>query len=268
MKSAPFTLSAPVNLEEAIASFREGGMYSKFIAGSQSLGPMLNLRLSQPDNLISLRNLPDLREVTDVGDSIFIGAGITHAEIEDKKILDPSRGLMASVAANIAYRAVRNFGTIGGSLAHADPASDWVNLMQLLDAKFLIVGSYGEREVTSNDFMQAAFTTCLKEDEILLGVKIRKLSVKAKFAYFKFCRKVGEFAEAIGAVLVDPELGIKRAIIGATAGTPFLIKNIDAVINGQTGAMNEALLEAGCNDDYEYQMHKTALERALTQAKL
>ncbi len=73
MKSAPFTLSTPVNLEEALASFREGGMYYKLIAGSQSLGPMLNLRLSQPDNLISLRHLPDLREVTDVGDSIFIG---------------------------------------------------------------------------------------------------------------------------------------------------------------------------------------------------
>ena len=268
MKSAPFTLSTPVNLEEALASFREGGMYYKLIAGSQSLGPMLNLRLSQPDNLISLRNLPDLREVTDVGDSIFIGAAITHAEIEDKKILDPSRGLMASVAANIAYRAVRNFGTIGGSLAHADPASDWVNLMQLLDAKFLIVGPNGKREVTSNDFMQAAFTTCLKEDEILLGVKIRKLSGKAKFAYFKFCRKVGEFAEAIGGVVIDPELGIKRAIIGATAGTPFLIKNIDAVLGGHADAINQALIEAGCSDEYEYQMHKTALERALLQAKL
>jgi carbon-monoxide dehydrogenase medium subunit len=116
--------------------------------------------------------------------------------------------------------------------------------------------------------MQAAFTTCLKEDEILLGVKIRKLSGKAKFAYFKFCRKVGEFAEAIGGVVIDPELGLKRAIIGATAGTPFLIKNIDALISGQTGAMNEALIEAGCSDDYEYQVHKTALERALIQAML
>jgi len=268
MKSAPFTLSTPVNLEEAITSFKEGKVYSKLIAGSQSLGPMLNLRLSQPDNLISLRNLPELREVTDVGDGIFIGAGITHAEIEDKKILDPSSGLMASVAANIAYRAVRNFGTIGGSLAHADPAADWVNLMQLLDAKFVIVGPNGKREVASNDFMQAAFTTCIKEDEILLGVKIRKLSGKAKFAYFKFCRKVGEFAEAIGAVLLDSELGIKRAIIGATAGTPFLIKNIDAVMNGDSEAMNEALIEAGCHDEYEYQMHKTALERALIKVAL
>jgi carbon-monoxide dehydrogenase medium subunit len=268
MKSAPFNLIIPTNLNEALTSFKENKSYCKLIAGSQSIGPMLNLRLTQPDHLISLRNLPDLREVTDVGDSIFIGAGITHAEIEDKKILDPSRGLMASVAANIAYRAVRNFGTIGGSLAHADPASDWVNLMQLLDAKFLIVGPNGKREVASNDFMQAAFTTCLKEDEILLGVKIRKLSGKAKFAYFKFCRKVGEFAEAIGGVVIDPELDIKRAIIGATAGTPFLIKNIDAVLSGQTDAMNEALIEAGCNDDYEYQMHKTALERALIQATL
>ena len=104
MKSAPFTLSAPVNLEEAIASFREGGMYSKFIAGSQSLGPMLNLRLSQPDNLISLRNLSELREVADLVDSIFIGAGITHAEIEDVRAdldweprISPQTGILMTI---------------------------------------------------------------------------------------------------------------------------------------------------------------------------
>jgi carbon-monoxide dehydrogenase medium subunit len=129
MKSAPFKLLTPNHLSDALASFKGNKGYYKLIAGSQSIGPMLNLRLTQPEQLISLRGLSELREVTDMGDSIFIGAGITHAEIEDKKILDPSRGLMSSVAANIAYRAVRNFGTIGGSLAHADPAADWVNLM-------------------------------------------------------------------------------------------------------------------------------------------
>jgi carbon-monoxide dehydrogenase medium subunit len=130
------------------------------------------------------------------------------------------------------------------------------------------VGSSGKREVVSQDFMQSAFTTTLQEDEILQGVRIRKLSEKAKFAYFKFCRKVGEFAEAIGGVVIDPEFGIKRAIIGATAGTPYVIKNIEGVLGRDPNAIDQALIEAGCSDEYEYQMHKTALERALLQAKL
>ena len=266
MKSAPFVMHTPDTVEQAMSLLKSEG-YSKFIAGSQSIGPMLNLRLTQPEHLILLRNLSELREVNDEGSHIFIGAGITHAEIEDQKFLDPSRGLMSSVAKNIAYRAVRNFGTIGGSLAHADPASDWVNLMQLLDAQFVILGSNGRREVPSADFMQAAFTTALQENEILLGVKIKKLSDKAKFSYLKFCRKVGEFAEAIGAVVIDPELGISRAIIGATAGTPYLIKEIDAVLGGNSEAIHKALIEAGCHDEYEYQMHKTVLERALLEVK-
>lgn len=268
MKAAPFTLLTPASLDQAINILNKNPTFSKLMAGSQSIGPMLNLRLTQPENLILLRNLKELREVADCKESIFIGAGITHAEIEDKKILDPSRGLMASVAANIAYRAVRNFGTIGGSLAHADPASDWVNLMQLLDARFVIAGPKSKREVTSKQFMLAAFTTTLEDDEILLGVKIKKLSDGAKFGYFKFCRKVGEFAEAIGAVLIDSELGIRRAIIGATASTPFLVKNIDAVLKGDAEEIKQAVIQAGCTDEYEFQMHKIALERALLQAKL
>jgi CO/xanthine dehydrogenase FAD-binding subunit len=178
---------------------------------------MLNLRLAQPDSLVDLSGIASLVRASDLGSAVFIGAGVTHAAIEDGKVPDPTHGLLRRVASRIAYRAVRNRGTIGGSLAHADPAADWVNTMLLVDATYLIDGPASSREVASGDFMQAAFTTALGESDVLIGVRIAKYSPTARFGYFKFCRKVGEFAEAIGAVAIDPARGVRRAIIGALA---------------------------------------------------
>jgi carbon-monoxide dehydrogenase medium subunit len=236
------------------------------MAGGQSLGPMLNLRLAQPTAVIDLGAIDGLREARDEGDAVFLGAHVTHAVIEDARVADPSRGLMPSVASNIAYRAVRNRGTLGGSLAHADPAADWVTTMRLLDAVYLIEGPRGRREIASEDFMQAAFTTVLGADDLLLGVRIAKCSAAARFGYFKFCRKVGEFAEAIGAVLLDPARGVKRAVIGATASAPYLVQDIEGVLSGSSASIEREVRAAGCAEPYEFQMHAEALKRAVAQA--
>ena len=292
MKAAAFRYACPPSVAQVCALLAAGGGMAKPIAGGQSFGPMLNLRLAQPDSVVDLAALAALREVLDEGESIFIGAGVTHAAIEDGKIADPSGGLMPYVAANIAYRAVRNRGTLGGSLAHADPAADWVSTMLLLDAVYVIDGpsgtsgasaaNPGRREVGSGDFMQAAFTTALREDEILAGVRIRKCSGTfskngsqsgshgitrgTRFGYFKFCRKSGEFAEAIGAVLIDPARGVRRAVIGATASAPHLVRDVDAVLAGDAAAMVAEVRAAGCDEPYEFQMHLTALRRAVAMA--
>ncbi len=282
MKAAAFSYACPPSVAQVCALLAAGGGMAKPIAGGQSFGPMLNLRLAQPDSVVDLAALAALREVRDEGESIFIGAGVTHAAIEDGKIADPSGGLMPYVASNIAYRAVRNRGTIGGSLAHADPAADWVSTMLLLDAVYVIDGqdgsNPGRREMASGDFMQAAFTTALREDEILAGVRIRKCSENGyqsgsqaitrgmRFGYFKFCRKSGEFAEAIGAVLIDPARGVRRAVIGATASAPHLVRDVDAVLAGDAAVMAAEVRAAGCDEPYEFQMHLAALRRAVAMA--
>ena len=266
MKAAAFEYARPSDVAEACALLAKGEELAKPIAGGQSLGPMLNLRLAQPNGLIDLGAIDELRQTRDEGDAIFMGAQVTHAAIEDGRVADPSHGLMPSVAANIAYRAVRNRGTLGGSLAHADPAADWVTTMRVLDAVYLIEGPRGRREVGSGDFMEAAFTTALAHDDVLIGVRIPKCSASTKFGYYKFCRKVGEFAEAIAAVLLDPARGVRRAVIGATAGAPYLVQDIEGVLSGSLAAIEKEVRAAGCTEPYELQLHAAALKRAVAQA--
>jgi carbon-monoxide dehydrogenase medium subunit len=266
MKAAAFAYERPDTVARACDLLVSSAGLAQVMAGGQSLGPMLNLRLAQPDALIDISPLAALGEVRDEGDSIHLGAGITHAAIEDGLVPDPSRGLMPFVASNIAYRAVRNRGTLGGSLCYADPAADWVSAMRLLNAVYVIEGAAGRREVDSGDFMRAAYTTVLAKDELLAGVRIAKCSASAKFGYFKFCRKVGEFAEAIGAVLLDPVRGVRRAVIGATAGVPYLVQDIDGVLSGSGATIEAEVREAGCHEPYALQMHTVALRRAVVQA--
>jgi len=119
---------------------------------------------------------------------------------------------MPLVAANIAYRAVRNRGTTGRQSRPRRPRRRFGHHLRLLDATYVIEGPRGRREVASGDFMQAAFTTVLALGDLLVGVRIAKCSTSTKFGYYKFCRKVGEFAEAIGGVLLDPARGVRRAV--------------------------------------------------------
>ena len=126
--------------------------------------------------MIDVRGIDELHAVSDANGSVVLGSCITHAAIEDGKVPDVTRGLMREVAANIAYRAVRNRGTIGGSLCHADPAADWVSVLTLLSAVALIEGPGGRREVDLEHFVTGAFSTVLAENEILVALRIPKLS--------------------------------------------------------------------------------------------
>ncbi|MFM0036980.1 FAD binding domain-containing protein [Paraburkholderia strydomiana] len=264
MKAAIYDYAKPATCDSAVAIVSPTEGMAKFVAGGQSLGPMMNLRLAQPDMLVDLRGIAALRECRIEGDTTFFGACITHAEIEDRKWDDGTQGLMPYVARGIAYRAVRNRGTLGGSLAHADPAADWINTMVALDAELLVAGPNGSRSLAAGDWMSGAFTTALEPDEILTGVRVRRLSSAARWAYYKFNRKPGEFAEAIAIVVDDAPAGICRAVIGAIDGPPYLIANARALLDSADAVLldphlDAAGLEAG---SYEYQVHRVALERA------
>jgi carbon-monoxide dehydrogenase medium subunit len=254
MKAPAFDYARPRDVAEAVKLLSVEG--AKAAAGTQSLGPMLNLRVAHPTLLVDLRGIDELRFVSQHQDAVTIGACITHAEIEDGRVQDPTRGLMATVAANISYRAVRNRGTIGGSLAHADPAADWPTALTLLDAIAIIASPRGRREVPVERFVTGIFSTALEPDELLVAIRISKRSASARYGYWKFCRKAGEFAQAIGAALHDPERNETRAVIGAIDGPPHLMKTLEITEEG---------LRAVGNDAYSRQLHRIALKRAVTQ---
>jgi aerobic carbon-monoxide dehydrogenase medium subunit len=264
MKAATFDYAKPLACADAIRLVTPTDGMAKFVSGSQSLGPMMNLRLAQPEMLVDLRGIAALRECFADDETVTLGACVTHAEIEDRKVDDGSQGLMSHVARGIAYRAVRNRGTLGGSLAHADPAADWINTMRALDAEFLVAGPNGARVIESADWMLGAFTTTLEADEILTGVRYRRLSPTARWSYYKFNRKPGEFAEAIAVFIDDAQCGVCRAVIGAIDGPPLLIGNArDLIDNIDPSLADQHLAAAGLvHGSYEFQVHRVALERA------
>jgi carbon-monoxide dehydrogenase medium subunit len=241
MKPAAFDYLRAKDVSDAVKALASMPGDAKPLAGGQSLGPMLNLRLARPKLLVDLTRIESLREIQDQGDAWLIGAGVTHAELEDRPL--PGCAPLAAVARNIAYRAVRNRGTIGGSLAHADPAADWPLALCALGAKFIVVGRSGRREVPAGDFMKSAFATALADDELLEAVRVPKLGVQAAWGYYKFCRKTGEFPEASAALLLDPERRIARLYAGALDGSPKSLDPLARAVaqGGAQAATNDAV---------------------------
>ncbi|MBN3761517.1 FAD binding domain-containing protein [Burkholderia sp. Ac-20365] len=266
MKAATYDYAKPLACDEAIALIKPTDGMGKFVAGSQSLGPMMNLRLAQPEMLVDLRGIAALRKCSIEGDIVTLGACITHAEIEDGKIDTGTRGLMEYVARGIAYRAVRNRGTLGGSLAHADPAADWINTMCALDADFLVAGPGGARVIGNGEWMAGAFTTALEPEEVLTGVRFTRLSPTARWSYYKFNRKPGEFAEAIAVFIDDAARGVCRAVIGAIDSPPYAIDDAHALLRDAdpyTSCFDAHLEAAGIEaGSYEHEVHRVALVRA------
>ena len=270
MKPVAFDYERPRTLAEAVRLLSTNAD-AKILAGGQTLGPMLNLRLVQPALIIDVTRIAELTRVEEDGEAVTLGACVTHASIEDQKITDPSNGFLAEVAHGIAYRAVRTRGTIGGSLAHADPAADWLSCLMALGAEVLLTGARGKRRIGLAEFMRGALDTELEPDEIMDGVRIPKLSKKARAGFAKICRKSGEFADAIGAVLHDPERGVLRLVAGATQGRPIIIDPatcaIDMNFPPPLGPVRKKLEQSGLAADvYELNIHMAAIARALDKA--
>ena len=270
MKPVQFAYERPSDIPDALALGSRDDITVKYIAGGQSLGPMLNLRLVQPDLIVDLTAIAELKRFDADSNSITIGACVTHADIEDERVPDVTNGALASVARNIAYRAVRNRGTIGGSLTHADPAADWMSCLSALGATIITRGNNGTREIPIENFMIGVFETGLTHGEMVVGVRIPRLYPTARFGYFKACRKTGEFAHAIGAVLHDRDRGICRAVMGATGSRPILVSEAGALFEGgfNQDTAHQALQSAGVTDAIDVQMHVAALRRAADKARV
>ena len=257
MKAAPFDYLRPADLGGAIAALAAAG--ARVLAGGQSLGAMLNLRLARPALLIDVGRLAELRRIDARPDGVLFGAAFTHAEFEDAAVPDPTGGVLGPVAQGIAYRAVRNRGTIGGSLAHADPAADWPTALAALGASVRIAGPAGERQVAVEDFIVGPFATILAAQEILTGVFVPRLSASRRWGFAKSCRKVGEFAESMAAVLSDPGRDLHRIVVGALEARPVVIPTTARAI-GSPEDIDALLKAAGLTGDG---LHRAMVRRAI-----
>ena len=226
MKPAAFEYQRAASVAEALSAMRDPALPAKPLAGGQSLGPMLNLRLARPARLVDISGIGELRRIDDCGAFVRFGAVVTHARIEDEAGAFGGIELLARVARGIAYRAVRNRGTIGGSLAHADPAADWPLVLAALGATIVVHGERGPRRIDAAAFMLGSYVTQLAGSELLTSIEVPKLSAGARWAYRKFCRKAGEFAQAAAAVLLDPERRVARVFIGAPADRPTALPDL------------------------------------------
>ena len=271
MKAANFDYQRPTTLQAALRLLADAGGSAKVMGGGQSLGPMLNLRLTRPKQVIDVSALEELRQVTQEGDSIRIGAAVTHAEIEDGVHALLRGGLLQSVAGGIAYRAIRNRGTVGGSLAHADPAADWVLAAAALGAEVEVASQAGTRRVPMDGFMQGAYTTVLGEGELLAALWVPKLGPAARWGYFKFCRKTGEFAEASCAAVFDPARKLARVVLGGLDGTPQALPALAAQVARSGAVPSRPFIEtavaaaAASKDAVDRKLLVAAVERCLGQ---
>jgi carbon-monoxide dehydrogenase medium subunit len=269
MKPVAFDYARPASVAEAVRMLAAEPQ-AKVLAGGQTLGPMLNLRLAQPALLVDITRIPELAAVTEDADAVTIGATVTHAAVEDGRVTDPTGGFLRQVARGIAYRAVRTRGTIGGSLAHADPAADWLSCLTALGADVVVAGTAGTRRVPLAAFVRGAMETELAQDELLVAVRIPKFSRVARFGFHKICRKTGEFADAIGVAVDDPERQLTRLAASTSTGGPIVFDARDLLPGrGQlpgTAELQERLAQAGlAGDAYDLTLHAVAVRRAIAQ---
>jgi carbon-monoxide dehydrogenase medium subunit len=206
MKAAPFEYVRPKTVAEASVALGRRGANTAAIAGGQSLLPMLNLRVALIDLLVDISRLDDLKTVTETPDSVWLGALTTHSAIEDGKI---------------SYRAVRNHGTIGGSVALADPAADWPCLLVALDATLRIVGRNGVRVERVADFIHDSYATTLTTGDIILGFDIPAPKAPLRWGFAKVARKSGAFAQSIAIVAMQGKDGPVSATLGGAGPRPL-----------------------------------------------
>ncbi len=272
MKAPALELERPQDLDEAIRILAEGDGDARIIAGGQSLMPMLNLRMAYAPVLVDIGPIAELREIIDEGESVSIGCYVTHSRIEDGAAGNHWAGMPGFVARDIAYRAVRNRGTIGGSLAHADPSADWPVALAALGAEIGIIGPQGTRRVAADAFCVDVFETVLQPGEMIRTVHLPKASSQMRWSYLKMRKKAGALGEAIVAVVRDPARGFLRVLAGSgPLGRPRRLTVLEsALAAGERPDMTEirnAIVSLDADlDRYNMQIHAVSLARAIDGA--
>lgn len=258
MYPSEFEYHRAASVKEALGLIQQYGDDAKLISGGHSLLPILKLRLAQPRHLVDIARIAELGQIAEQGGRILVGAGVPHRAVHTSDLVRNKLGLLAECAGNIGDVQVRNRGTIGGSLCHADPAADWVTVLTALGAVVLLQGPDGMRSLYVADFILGAFRTALHPGEILREIRIPRLPGDARWGYEKACRKPGDFAHAMAAVLLHGDA--RRAVIGALGSKPLLLEGDDASVEGATRAL-QAL------EPVQRHMQLSVLRRAFAKAE-
>lgn len=234
-----FDYSAPKSLDEALGLIASG---AKPLAGGMSLIPMMKLRLAAPDRLVDLRRIRDLNYIREESGAIHIGATTTHHDIESSALLRGKCPLLAETAANIGDVQVRNRGTIGGSVAHADPSADYPAALQALEAKFVLRGSKSERTVSAADFFVDTFATALEPGEIVREIVVPIDDAGTGVSYQKMLQPASGFAIVGVAVRIRKSGGkISMARIGVTglSGIGYRATAAEKALEGTAGSASD-----------------------------
>lgn len=278
MIPAAFDYDVAQSVDHAIELLSEGGGDVKLLAGGQSLVPALRLRIARPAKLVDLGRLPELAYVRDGGTHIAIGALTRHAAVAGDPLLTEHCPIVARTAGQIGDPQVRSRGTIGGTLVHGDPASDLPAVMLALDGDLVVRGRAGERVIRATDWFTGVFETALEADEVLVEVRMPKLSGSTGGVYVKAHRRAQDWATVGVAALVHRDNG---AIAGASIGlvnmgaTPLRATAAEeALANGATVADAAALVAAGVepptdhagSSEYRAHLARVVARRALEQA--
>ena len=239
----------PASVKDALALLATHGDDSKLLAGGHSLIPVLKLRLNDPEHLIDISGIEALKGIRDNDKSITIGAAATHGEIAANEALSTHAPMVAQAAAMIGDVQVRNFGTIGGSIAHADPAADWPAVLLAADAKIVIAHADGSREVDVDQFFKGLFMTALGEEEIITAVRIPKTAFNRNSTYVKFPQPASRFALVGCAAAVDHNGGSvveARVAFSGVSATPFRDHQLEKALKGN--GLNDSAIGAATAD--------------------
>jgi aerobic carbon-monoxide dehydrogenase medium subunit len=237
MKLPPFDYQAPATLGEAVQILSDGAGAAKAIAGGQSLIPILAFRLANPSVLVDLGGIAGLNDITISEAGISIGAMVRWRELEDHTSLRSACPLIPAAVGHIAHYQIRNRGTIGGSLAHADPAAEMPGIAAACDARIEIVGRTGTRKVGAQDFFLGPLTTCLAHDELITAIHFPPWPSARRWAFEEFSQRRGDFAFAGIALYYDerPDGIIENAHVGVIGAThiPRRLGAVEDTLNGR-----------------------------------
>ena len=243
MKLPPFEYACPTTVAEAVALLASHDGEAKPLAGGQSLVPMLAFRIASPALLVDLRKLAELRQIKIGQDGVSLGAMVRWRDILDDERLAKAHPLLVAAVEHVAHYQIRNRGTVGGSLAHADPAAELPGMVITCDAKIVAVGKSGTRTIDAASFFQGPLITALKPDEIISEIRFPAWPAKRRFGFEEFARRRGDFALAAAMLFYDEDGGkAKNAHVGAigVADRPLRLPAVEQVLNGK--AVDEAVI--------------------------
>ena len=269
MISQEFAFHSPPSVEEAVALLAADAEDGKALAGGMSLVPAMNLGIARPSTVVSLNRVAELEYVRDEGASVRIGAMTRHARIASDPVVAAALPLLAQAASVIGDVQVRNRGTIGGSVAHADPAADYLPVVLALGATLTARSSRGERTIAARDFFRGVMATALEPGELLVEIELPKPPAGAGTAYLRLARLEGSFPLANAASVVDG--GPAVVAVGGTIAAPFVLdledpEALDAVEQAARDGAAGAFPDLAASADYRRAMAGVYARRAVEAA--